>query len=208
MIRALIVSLWFAVVTAGAAMADSYNQTETPHYTIALADGAIELRDYAPRLMAEVTVQGSRSQAANAGFRVLAGYIFGGNMGAARIDMTTPVAQAPAPVKIAMTTPVTQVPSAEGWVVQFMMPSGYTLDSLPKARDSAIRFVKLPAERMAVVRFSGLADAGTWEARQKALLAWIAARGLTVVEGPRFFRYDPPWTLPWDRRNEVAFVVR
>lgn len=208
MLKARIVGLWFAAAMPGVAMADTYNQTETPHYTIALADGAMELRDYAPRLMAEVTVRGSRSQAANAGFRVLARYIFGGNTGAARIDMTTPVAQAPAPVKIAMTTPVAQVPAAEGWVVQFMMPSGHTLDSLPRANDPAIRFTTLPAERMAVIRFSGLADAGTWDARRQALLDWIAARGLTVVEGPRFFRYDPPLTLPWNRRNEVAFVVR
>ena len=175
------------------AMADTYNATETAHYTVQQSDGTVEVRDYAPRLMAEVTVPGSQSQAVSAGFRILAGYIFGGNEGAAKLAMTTPVAQAQA---------------GDGWVVQFMMPSSYTLHTLPKAKDPSIRFVEVPAERQAVLRFSGLSGAGKLEGKTDELQAWMAAKGLKAIRGPRYFFYDPPWTLPWNRRNEVAFTVQ
>jgi hypothetical protein len=187
------------------AAADDYKTYETPHYTVTATDGATELRDYAPRLMAEVQVAGSRSNAASAGFQVLAGYIFGGNEGAAKLAMTTPVAQSEV---IAMTTPVTQTAEGADWVVQFMMPSTYTLATLPKAKDPRIRFVELPASRQAVLRFSGLAMAGTLAAKAADLQVWIAAKGLKATAGPMYYFYDPPWTLPWNRRNEVAFVVK
>jgi len=190
------------------AMADTYNATETAHYTVQQSDGTVEVRDYAPRLMAEVTVPGSQSQAVSAGFRILAGYIFGGNEGAAKVAMTTPVAQAAASAKIAMTTPVAQAQAGDGWVVQFMMPSSYTVHTLPKAKDPSIRFVEVPAERQAVLRFSGLSGAGKLEGKTDELQAWMAAKGLKAIRGPRYFFYDPPWTLPWNRRNEVAFTVQ
>ena len=195
----------------GMAMADTYNNNETPRYTVVQSDGAVELRDYAPRLMAEATVGGSQSQAVSAGFSILAGYIFGGNESAAKVAMTTPVAQAPARAsteKIAMTTPVAQSASGAGCTVQFMMPSTYTLDTLPKAKDPAIRFVELPSERQAVLRFSGLAGTGALDRHTAELQAWMGAKGLKPLRGPLFFFYDPPWTLPWSRRNEVAFVVQ
>ena len=99
-----------------------YKSNETPSYTVERTDGPIELRAYAPRLMAEVTVSGSQSQSITAGFRVLAGYIFGGNDGGAKVAMTTPVTQVPGNT-IAMTTPVTQMARDGTWLVQFMMPS-------------------------------------------------------------------------------------
>jgi hypothetical protein len=91
-----LIALVLALSAGGVAVADTYNATETPHYTVEATDGAVELRDYAPRLMAEVTVGGTQSQAVSAGFSILAGYIFGGNEGAAKVAMTTQVAQAPA----------------------------------------------------------------------------------------------------------------
>ena len=188
------------------AMADSYNATETAHYTVQQSDGAVEVRSYAPRLMAEVTVPGSQSQAVRAGFRILAGYIFGANEGAAKLAMTTPVAQAPAPAKIAMTTPVAQAQSGDGRVGQFMMPSSDTLDTLPKARDPRVRFVEVPSNRQAVLQFSGLSGAGKLAAKEAELRAWAAAQGLKIKAGLSYYFYDPPWTLPWNRRNEVAFV--
>ena len=200
----------FAVVlvlcAGGVSMADTYNATETAHYTVQQSDGAVEARSYAPRLMAEVTVPGSQSQAVRAGFRILAGYIFGANEGAAKLAMTTPVAQAPAPAKIAMTTPVAQAQSGDGWVGQFMMPSSDTLDTLPKARDPRVRFVEVPSNRQAVLQFSGLSGAGKLAAKEAELRAWAAAQGLKIKAGPSYYFYDPPWTLPWNRRNEVAFV--
>lgn len=189
------------------AMADAYNGSETPKYTVARTDGPIELRDYAPRIMAEVTVSADRSGAGSSGFRVLAGYIFGDNEGGAKVAMTTPVAQAPGET-IAMTTPVTQSEQAGTWSVQFMMPGSYTLETLPKPKDDRIRFLTLPAQRQLVLTFSGTARDSVLTKQEAALRDWAKAQGLRLTAGPFFYFYDPPWTLPWNRRNEVAFSVQ
>ena len=118
---------------------------EQPQYAVQTKDGDIEVRTYKPYVVAEVVASGSQNQSVQAGFRKLAGYIFGANQGSAKIAMTSPVAQAPKGDKIAMTSPVTQSPADSGrWTVQFMMPSAYTLATLPKravrcARSRALR---------------------------------------------------------------------
>lgn len=197
----------FGLVPQERAMADVYNGTETPKYAVERTDGPMELRRYAPRVMAEVTVSADRNSAVSSGFRVLAGYIFGANEGGAKVAMTTPVTQAPRE-KIAMTTPVTQSGQGNTWVVQFMMPGSYTLETLPKPKDDRIRFVQLPAQRQAVVRFSGIARDSSLTKQEAALRAWVKAQGLQLTAGPFYYYYDPPWTLPWNRRNEVAFNVQ
>ncbi len=189
-----------------------YKSTETPAYSVDRAVGDGEIRSYAPRIVAEVTVSGSRSGAINSGFRILAGYIFGGNEGAAKVAMTSPVAQMPAE-KIAMTSPVAQTPvdgaGDDGpWVVQFTMPSQYTLDSLPKAKDASIRFVPQPADRQLVLQFPGLAGTSVLVRKEAELRALAAAEGLELAGGPMYYFYDAPFTLPWNRRNEVAFALK
>ncbi|MGL6211788.1 MAG: SOUL family heme-binding protein [Paracoccaceae bacterium] len=183
-------------------MADTYKGNETPSYSVDETDGAVEVRRYAPHIAAEVTVRGSRDAAVNAGFRLLAGYIFGGNEGAAKVAMTTPVTQSE---KVAMTTPVTQSGSGDQWTVQFMMPQAYTLETLPKPKDSRIRFLTTEPRRMVVLRFSGIPTTAALENRTADLRTWAAARGMALREPPQYFYYDAPFTLPWNRRNEVAF---
>lgn len=194
-----------AIGMAGAGMAQSYKGTETPAYTVEARDGAVEIRAYPPHLAAEVTVHGSRDAAVGAGFRVLAAYIFGGNEAKAKVAMTTPVAQSE---KIAMTTPVAQSGDGSTWVVQFSMPSEFTLDSLPRPKDPRIRLVTNPAKRMVVLEFSGIPTTSALEARSAELRDWVVRRGLAVQEPPQFLFYDSPFTLPWNRRNEVGFVLR
>ena len=189
------------------ALADTYKSNETPKYAVQRSEGPIELRLYAPRIVAEVSVQGSQSQAVSAGFRILAGYIFGGNEGGAKVAMTSPVTQVPGE-NIAMTTPVTQMARDGNWLVQFMMPASFTLDTLPKAHNPAIRFVSLPANRQAVLRFSGLASIAALTAKEGELRSWARGQALEVAAGPFYYFYDAPWTLPWNRRNEVAFALK
>jgi hypothetical protein len=184
-----------------------YKSTETPAYRVEKTLDAGEIRLYAPRILAEVTVTGSRSAAINNGFRVLAGYIFGGNTGRAKVEMTSPVTQMPAE-KIAMTSPVTQSGADGAWLVQFTMPSEYTMDSLPKPKDSTIRFVAQPADRQLVLQFSGLAGSEVLAQKEADLRAIAAANGLELGAGPMYYFYDAPFTLPWNRRNEVAFHLR
>jgi len=183
--------------------------TEQPAYVVLERSGGVELRQYSPRLVAETTVTGDELSARNQGFRVIADYIFGGNQGRAAIAMTSPVAQSPARAqKIAMTAPVAQSAGQNGeWTVQFFMPAKYTLATLPKPNSARVRITELPAQRFAVLRFSGLAGRGTVASKTADLRARVAAMGWTVTGAPVSWFYDPPWTLPPMRRNEVALPI-
>jgi hypothetical protein len=202
---ALTVGALATVLPSGIARA----ATEQPTYTVLERSGGVELRQYSPRLVAETTVKGDEVSARNEGFRVIAGYIFGANQGRAAIAMTSPVAQSPARAEtIAMTAPVAQSAGQGGeWKVQFFMPAKYTLATLPKPNSALVRITELPAQRFAVLRFSGLAGRGTVASKTEDLKAKVAALGWTVAGAPVTWFYDPPWTLPPMRRNEVALPI-
>lgn len=208
--RARLLTLLTALVLIGTpAMA-----IEQPRHTVERDDGRFQLRRYAAYVVAEVEVPGDQKQAVQAGFRKLAGYIFGGNQGRASIAMTAPVAQAPAAPRrgetIAMTAPVAQAPTASGrWTVQFMMPAAWSLAELPKPNDPDVTFRTQPARRMAVITFSGVAGQKTYAQRTAELQTWIAAQGLKpqLAAAPVLAQYDPPWTPWFMRRNEVQLEV-
>ena len=182
--------------------------TEEPSYTSVLQEVAFEIREYPSLIAAEVTVAGDRSEAVSAGFRLLAGYIFGGNTRKQSIAMTAPVIQNESPnEKIAMTAPVMQSPDSAGWIIRFIMPASYTLETLPTPNDPKVRLVALPPKRLAVVRFSGLVDDNDVEQQTAALRAFVSRQNLTAVGTPSLARYDPPWTLWFLRRNEVMLEV-
>jgi hypothetical protein len=198
--------LAFTTLMLTPAEAEMYKGNETPAYDVEKTDGAFEIRTYPAHVVAEVTVEGNRDAAINAGFRVLAGYIFGGNQSRAKVAMTTPVTQATSE-KIAMTTPVTQTGSNQRWMVQFMMPSTYTLQTLPKPDETRIRLTTTAPVRLAVLRFSGVPTTASLVSRSAELGSWAASKGLKITGAPRYMYYDAPFTLPWNRRNEVAFVL-
>lgn len=179
---------------------------EEPAFKVVRGEGGFELRDYAAVVTAETTVSGDAVKARNAGFMPLADYIFAKDRRGEKIAMTAPVTQAPRE-KIAMTAPVSQQASADGWTVAFTMPVGYTLATLPQPADPAVRLVEYPARRMAVVTFSGLAGADRMRAKRAELLDNVSGAGLAPVGDPVFAFYDPPWTLPFLRRNEVMVEV-
>lgn len=175
-----------------------YKGTETPPYRVERVVGTAEVRDYGPSVVAEVTVGGSRSGAANAGFRVLAGYIFGANDDRAKIAMTTPVAQVP------------EAAGAKGgtWTIRFTMPAEWDMATLPAPKDTRIRMTEAPPRRMLVTTFSGRpTDTALAEAVAR-LRAEAASAGLKTVGEPEYLFYDDPFTLPWNRRNEVALALR
>lgn len=184
----------------------SYHGYEAPPYAVVWQSGPAELRDYAAYLVAEVSVQGERDSALGRGFSLLAAYIFGGNTASAQVAMTAPVAQTQ-PESIAMTVPVTQTGAEGRWTVSFMMPRQYTLATLPVPDSKAIRFVAVAADRQIVLTFSGRATDSALQMQEAALRAIAAAQGLRLTAGPFYYFYDDPFTLPWNRRNEVAFRV-
>lgn len=186
-------------------MASTAHAIEEPRHQVLKTDGAFELRQYEPTLVAHVEVEGDASTARNAGFRLLAGYIFGGNQGQRKIEMTAPVTQAAAPAgeKIAMTAPVTQ--SAAGvdrWRVSFMMPRSFTRDTLPVPNDARVQFEVLPGEKRAVVRFDGFSTESNLGRHRALLEAWVQQQGLRPVGDYVSAFYNDPFTLPWNRRNE------
>ena len=178
--------------------------TEEPPFTVQRTIDGVEIRRYGPRLAAETVIDADEEPARNEGFRRLARYIFGGNTAKTKIAMTAPVAQQQGE-KIAMTAPVAaQRGQGDQWVIRFFMPAGHTLDSLPTPNDERVRLVEVPAETVAALRFSGLATPSVVAARSKELLATLRTQGLTTTSDPVTWFYDPPWTIPFRRRNEVA----
>lgn len=183
--------------------------TEEPRHVLVEQAGPLQIRRYEQRLAAETTVPGDEIQARSTGFRRLAGYIFGGNEGGRHIAMTAPVAQAGTGgpgATIAMTAPVAaRAAPGGGWSIRFFLPAG--LAAPPPPRDGRVRIVPVPAETMAVLRFSGLPAADAVARQTARLEATLAGTRWHATGAPVAWFYDPPWTIPPLRRNEVAVPV-
>lgn len=183
------------------------SQVEQAPYTVLESHGSIEIREYAPTIVAEVEVRGERMKALNEGFRLIAGYIFGGNLSSKKVAMTAPVTQE-AGEKIAMTAPVTQLGGDDTWKVRFVMPQEYTLASLPQPKNRAVHLLAVPAHQAVVIRFSGFNTDRNLARHRDELLRFVAGHRLPVVGAPTTAFYNPPWTLPFLRRNEIMLQLR
>lgn len=182
------------------------SRVEQPSYEVIESQGDIEIRDYAPMIVAETEVSGEREAAIRDGFRAIADYIFGNNGGARKVAMTAPVMQQ-AGEKIAMTAPVTLQGEGQLWQVRFVMPARDTMETLPLPRNPAVRLRQVAGRRCAVIRFSGLAAADSLERYTQELNEFLRARRLQALSLPTYAFYNPPWTLPFLRRNEVMVDV-
>lgn len=202
-------SFWILLCLIGLIMAaPTANAVEEPQWTLVYEDGAFSIRDYAPTVVAETHVSGERGAAINAGFRRLARFIFGGNEPNREIAMTAPVAQRPEGERIAMTAPVSQVASNEGWVVTFYMPPGSRLEDMPRPLDDSVVLREEAARRVAVLRFSGLATQSNLARHADELRQRVEGRGEVASGDVSYAFYNPPWILPWARRNEVMIALR
>jgi SOUL heme-binding protein len=209
MMKAL-VGMGAALMSAACSTVGVRTGTEEPSYQVVSRVDDLEVRRYGDRIAAQTVVSGDDGAARNRGFQRLAGYIFGGNATRASIAMTAPVAQAgtPGSEKIAMTAPVAQVPAGpDRWTIQFFMPAEYALADLPVPNDPTVQLVAVPGETFAVLRFSGVGSTGAVEAHKQTLMTGLAAGPWRAVAEPVVWFYDPPWTLPPLRRNEVAVRV-
>ena len=185
--------------------------TEEPQFSVLEKTPPFELRSYAPMILAEVKVEGDLEEASGQGFRLIAAYIFGQNQVSEKIAMTTPVAiegQAPKSAKIAMTSPVGIESNAGQWIVSFVMPAEYTMESLPKPLNLRVQLRQIPAVKRAVINFTGFYNANKVAERTVELEEWMRTKNLQAASAPKFARYNPPWTLPFMRRNEIMIDVR
>jgi len=209
-VRAAVVTL--TVVVLGLGRGDVVAQAvevEQPPYEVLATVGSIEIRQYGPRLAAETDMgPGSEIEAEQeAAFMTLAAFIFGQNRQGPVVAMTAPVSVTKVTAPIAMTAPVAMEPSERGRVMRFFMPAEHTLETLPRPGDNQVRIVTVPAQTLAVLRFSGEADDEHVAERKAELLAGLAESNWEPVGEPGFFGYDPPMTPPEQRRNEVFVEV-
>lgn len=178
--------------------------TESPKYEVLEKRDGFEVRRYAGFVVAETEVEASREDAGNQAFRRLAGYIFGGNTAKQEIAMTAPVTQSQ---RIEMTSPVTQQASGSKWLVQFSMPSSWTMNTLPTPNDARVTLREVPPKTVAVVRYSGTWSEANYLEHLAKLKKQVAAGGLQTVGEPVWARYDPPY-MPWFlRTNEVQLEL-
>jgi effector-binding domain-containing protein len=194
------------LVIMAASVGPIMSNVEQPKYTVAESYGEIEIRDYAPMIVAETEVTGTRELAISEGFRTIADYIFGNNINSRQIKMTAPVTQE-ASEPIAMTAPVTQRGDGDTWRVRFVMPSKHTMESLPLPKNPAVKIKQMPGRRFAAIRFSGLPNNGKLRKQTARLENLISAKKLSAISVPSYAFYNPPWTLPFLRRNEVLIEI-
>ena len=206
--------------------------TEEPKFEVLSQHEHIELRRYPAFVIAETTVEGDMDAASGKGFRAIADYIFGNNQAkpptadttSEKIAMTAPVTMeplAPTSQKIAMTAPVAMEPldslpagglpamqGATQWRMHFVMPSRYTLATLPRPNNPAVRLREVPAKTWAVLSYSGFNTEAKIQSKTNELMAWLAAQNIKTLGSPQLARYNPPWTLPMFRRNEIMLEIQ
>jgi hypothetical protein len=183
--------------------------TEQPRYDVLERIGDnVEIRQYGPRVAAETIVDTSKSDNARGdAFRLIAGYIFGANKTSEKVAMTSPVEISSPGTKIAMTSPVEVNKSDGGLVMRFFMPSKSSIDQLPEPSDPRVKLTQIPSTTVAVLRFTGSTGDPAVTARTAELFSALHSTKWTVVGPATAFFYNPPWTIPFLRTNEVVIPV-
>lgn len=204
--------IWLAAIAgvlAAAAIAAGplMSRVEQPKYVVVKQAGSIEIRNYPAMIVAQTEVSGPRKAAIEEGFRLIAAYIFGANSPNTKIAMTAPVQQQ-AREKVAMTAPVTQQGGEDHWTIRFIMPANRTLDTLPLPNDKRVHLRQEPAKRILAIRFSGLANDDVIGAKTVELRDYASRHDIKTTGVPLLALYNPPWTLPIFRRNEIMLDVR
>ena len=167
--------------------------TEQQEYRVLKSRGVVELREYAPWVLADVVASGSAEQAGSAAFRPLFEYISGANHGAEPLAMTAPVIQ--------------EAAGAGEWTVSFVLPAGRPLSQYPTPTNSRVSLRAAPGETAAAIRWSGRWTSSNIARRTQDLRQVMAEAGWQASGEPRWARFDPPWKPPFARRNEIVIPV-
>lgn len=186
---------------------DCAEAIEELRYTVLIKEDDFEIRQYEPCLVAETLVEGDFSEVGNEGFRRLFRFISAENRRKQSIPMTAPVSQE-ASERIEMTAPVQQQKEAGRWRISFVMPSGYTLETIPQPIDERIQIKEVPGKLVAAIRYSGTWSRKRYEEKKALLEGFILRKDFTGVGEAIFARYDPPFK-PWFlRRNEILIPLQ
>lgn len=199
------------LLSGGAALA-----YEEPQYDIVKKYDEFELRRYAPYVVAETQVNGVFEDVGNKAFRILADFIFGNNRKREKMAMTAPVNQRPLATEseqIRMTAPVISQPSTldsgtnESYIFSFVMPSKYSIETVPEPIDPRVQIKRVPAKLIAARQYSGTWSYSKYQENESTLLRALAQAGIKQQGTPVFARYNSPFTLWFLRRNEVLVEV-
>lgn len=189
----------------------SVRNIEEPKYSMVSKADGYEIREYSSYILAETVISGAqdRNDAARKGFPIVAGYIFGDNTKKDKIAMTVPVnTEETTSQKIAMTVPVNTEQAEKGsYKVSFVLPSEYTMDTLPTPNDSRVSLVEVPSRKVAVRRFTWTANEASLRKNEESLLSSLKRDGVVPVGSVNVARYNTPWTIPFMLRTEVQVSV-
>lgn len=181
---------------------------EQPAYTVTEERDGYEIREYRPYIVAETTVSGERDEALEAGFRIIADYIFGNNVSKSSIAMTAPVLEQNASETIAMTAPVLDTESSTSErTIAFVLPASYTLETLPRPNNEQVRLREIPAQKVAALRFTWYATPSRIETKKSLLISLLQRDGTRVVGTPQVAQYNPPLSMPLMLRSEIIVPV-
>lgn len=189
-------AIWGAIVS----------NVEQARYQVVDRNDNTEIREYPSAIVAETEVSGERNEAIGQGFRTIADYIFGNNTSAQKVAMTAPVTQQRVE-ELAMTAPMTQQGDGLTWRVRFFMPAGLTIKTLPRPNNPSVKLKELSDKRFAVIRFSGVASQESLKLHTEELNRFVREKHLNALSSPAYAFYNPPWTLPFLRRNEVMVEI-
>ena len=180
---------------------------DEPNYQVLNDYGHIQIRHYPALVIAQTEVNADYKNSSSQGFQRLAGYIFGNNKKQQKMRMTAPVIQEQETEAMAMTAPVIQQKSGSVWLMAFVLPAGYSESTAPVPLDSTVLIKAIPDKKVAVIRYSGSLSEQGIEEKSEALKRWLSKQGYQAISPARSAAYDPPWTLPFLRRNEIHIDI-
>jgi effector-binding domain-containing protein len=206
LIACIVIALW----TAWGFFSSRVEQMD---YTVVEQKNGYEIREYPAHIVAQTTVAGSYAESMSSGFRIVAGYIFGGNTKKENIAMTVPVlirneGGEKISENIAMTAPVMATTQGDSQTIAFGMPRSYALDALPTPNDSRVKIVMIPAKKYAVMKFSWYRSDARIKDRQEKLISLLARDGVAIGSDISYAGYNAPGTPPWLIRNEVLVELK
>ena len=197
-----------ASLAAGCAVVGISAGLEQPDYEVTARLGDdVEVRSYPARTYAESRTPANDPDARSNAFRLLFNYIAGANAGKTEIEMTIPVATAPSATKIDMTAPVSTAVSSSDYVMRFFLPAQFTEETAPVPDNPRVSIGTVPARTEAVLIYSGAQSDALAEEKQRALLSALAGSGWKPVGKPEAYFYNPPFSVPFLRRNEAVVTV-
>ena len=192
-INTLIISLLILTATK---LTMAYEELK---YNIVETYDEYEIRKYDDRLAVEIEYTKQDS-----GFQYLFKYIAGANTNSEKVKMTIPVTQS---VKIDMTTPVTQSVKNGKMLMQFFLPSKFTLANAPQPTNKRVRLVVIEGGYYAVIKYSGRLTNKNYQKHYIKLENYLNNNNIDFIKPGIRATYNGPLTLPFLRRNEIMMKV-